>query len=60
METKIVVADFKKSAQVGFFDDVVSQMGDIDVGILVNNVGMKNLGTITAIQETFSNSKWKP
>lgn len=44
IKTKIVVADFKKSTDEGFFDNLMKDIGDIDISLLVNNVGVKNLG----------------
>jgi 17beta-estradiol 17-dehydrogenase / very-long-chain 3-oxoacyl-CoA reductase len=43
LQTKIVVADFSESSPA-FYDRVIAEIGDIDVSILVNNVGMAYLG----------------
>lgn len=39
VQTQIIVADFSKAASVEFFNDIIIQLGDLDVSVLVNNVG---------------------
>jgi len=43
-EIKIVIADFKKSLEPGFYDNVSNQLKDLDISILINNVGVGNTG----------------
>jgi len=40
VQTKIVIADFKNSNQEKFFDHIMTQIQNLDVSILVNNVGV--------------------
>lgn len=43
-EIKIVVADFKNSLDDGFYDKIYHQLKDLDISILVNNVGIGSPG----------------
>lgn len=45
IQTRIITADFTDSQREGFFERILEGLGDIDVGILVNNVGINNIGT---------------
>jgi len=40
IKTRTIIADFRQSTQPGFFDNIVNHLKDLDVGILVNNVGV--------------------
>lgn len=40
IKTRVVVADFVKSADEGFFEKIEAQIQDLDISILVNNVGI--------------------
>jgi len=39
-QTRFITADFKDSAEPLFFEKIVAQLDDLDIGILVNNVGI--------------------
>lgn len=39
-QTRVVVADFSRSFERGFFDEVARQVEDLDISLLVNNVGV--------------------
>jgi len=43
-EVKIVIADFKKSLEPGFYDKIYNQIKNLDISILINNVGVGNTG----------------
>jgi len=38
-QTKVIVADFAKSSDKGFFENIMDQLKGLDVSVLVNNVG---------------------
>ena len=40
---KVVVADFKNSLEEGFFDRIYKQIESLDIGLLVNNVGVSHV-----------------
>ena len=40
IKTQIVVADFSNSADLNLFDSIVEQIKDLDISILINNVGV--------------------
>ena len=40
IETKIIQADFTQADRLGFYEDIIDQLATLDVGILVNNVGL--------------------
>jgi len=40
VETKVVAADFSKVQEPGFMKAITTAVADLDVGVLVNNVGM--------------------
>ena len=44
IQTKIIVADFGNSGQDDFFRIVNRQLEGLDISILVNNVGISNIG----------------
>jgi len=39
IQVKPIVADFRNSAKEGFYDELHEKIGDLDISILVNNVG---------------------
>ena len=43
IETKIIQVDFTKADKPGFHEDIVDQLSALDVGILVNNVGLSHI-----------------
>lgn len=45
-----MVADFRESAEDNFFDVIIDQIKDLDLSILVNNVGVASGGTLTVAQ----------
>jgi len=44
IQTKVIISDFRKSAKEGFFEDIMAQLDDLDISILVNNVGIYKKG----------------
>ena len=44
IKVKYIVADFCDSAKDGFFNRIMSQLEGLDISILVNNVGISNIG----------------
>ncbi len=40
----MIIFDFSKSLQEGIFDEVVEKLKNLDIGLLVNNVGMLKYG----------------
>eukprot|EP01016_Furgasonia_blochmanni_P036305 TRINITY_DN4133_c0_g1_i4.p1 TRINITY_DN4133_c0_g1~~TRINITY_DN4133_c0_g1_i4.p1 ORF type:complete len:307 (+),score=55.75 TRINITY_DN4133_c0_g1_i4:50-970(+) len=41
VQTRIVLADFKRGTTADFYDDFYNQIKDLDVSILVNNAGVR-------------------
>ena len=39
IQTKVVVADFSKATNEAFFENIMNEVRDLDVSVLVNNVG---------------------
>ncbi len=46
VESRIIVADFANSYEEGFFETILQQIGDLDVSILINNVGVMIKGAL--------------
>ena len=44
VETRIVVADFAGATEMSFYDKIVKQVEDIDIGLVVLNAGVCNEG----------------
>ena len=42
IEVKIIRADFGRSLQDGFFEPIFKELDQLDVSVLVNNVGILN------------------
>jgi short-subunit dehydrogenase len=40
IETKIVIADFQEAQTIGFFQKIVDELKYLNIGILINNVGI--------------------
>ena len=40
VNTKIVQCDFSDSLEPGFFDKIMKEIGDLDISIWINNVGI--------------------
>ena len=55
INTMYLVADFSKSAEEGFFDKIQKHLSHLDVSILINNVGVLNVGPL----ESHSTSELK-
>jgi 17beta-estradiol 17-dehydrogenase / very-long-chain 3-oxoacyl-CoA reductase len=53
IKIKIVVADFHYAANLTFFDDIHNQIKDLDVSILVNNVGIDIIKPFEEISEEY-------
>jgi 17beta-estradiol 17-dehydrogenase / very-long-chain 3-oxoacyl-CoA reductase len=51
--TRIVVADFRFSGEQQFWDDISRQICDLDVSVLVNNVGINRTERFDTIDPTF-------
>ena len=43
VQTKTIQADFTYATEPGFHESIIDELGDIDIGILVNNVGISYL-----------------
>mmetsp|Transcript_17949 Transcript_17949/g.24102 ORF Transcript_17949/g.24102 Transcript_17949/m.24102 type:complete len:214 (-) Transcript_17949:390-1031(-) len=50
VKTKIVVADFAQNAKMSFYDEIVSQVKDLDIGLVVLNAGVSNSGFVGDIE----------
>lgn len=50
---RIVIADFHKASEPGFFDEIYDQIKELNVSILVNNVGVDYLEYFHQLDETF-------
>ena len=44
METRIVVADFSKNSNIEFYNEIMSKVSDLDIGLVVLNAGVLNSG----------------
>ena len=44
VETRIVVGDFSKNANLSYYNDLMSQVTDIDIGLVVLNAGVGHGG----------------
>ena len=44
VETRIVIANFAGSHNMAFYDAIIDQIKDIDVGLVVLNAGVANVG----------------
>jgi 17beta-estradiol 17-dehydrogenase / very-long-chain 3-oxoacyl-CoA reductase len=53
VQTRIVVADFRSSGEQQFWDDLARQICDIDVSVLVNNVGINRTEQFDTIDPSF-------
>jgi short-subunit dehydrogenase len=49
IQTKYIVADFSECGKEGFFETIVHALKDLDISILVNNVGISNIGIFHSI-----------
>lgn len=52
VDTKIVVANFVEVDQPGFFDNIFNQIKDVDVSLLINNVGVGHSHYLTKLSES--------
>ncbi len=50
-ETRLIVADFCKSYEADFYERIDSQLKDLDISILVNNVGLGHGGNFEEISD---------
>jgi len=50
-DVRIIIADFSQCLQENFFQDIIKQVEDLDISILVNNVGIRHLNIITKLYE---------
>lgn len=53
VKTKIIVANFSECHKEGFFTKILDQIKDLDVSMLVNNVGMSDRNYLTNFTEDF-------
>ena len=51
VETKYMVKDFTKSYQTDFFDDIMKETEELDVSVLVNNVGVGGSGPLESYKK---------
>lgn len=49
VETRIVVADFSYNSNLSFYNDLVSKVCDLDIGLVVLNAGVHNTGNFTEL-----------
>ena len=49
VQMRYVIADFDKNSNMAFYDNIVSQVQDIDIGLVVVNAGVANHGTFVKI-----------
>ena len=52
VETRIVIANFSGSHNMAFYDAIVDQIKDIDVGFVVLNAGVSNSGYFAITEST--------
>lgn len=50
---KIVVADFNKSCEPGFFDEIYDEIKELNISLLVNNVGVDLIDDFHVADEAF-------
>lgn len=51
VQVKCITADFKDSLKPGFFDKIYDEVKDLDISILVNNVGIASIDYFDKISE---------
>ena len=63
VKVKTIAADFSKCHHTGFFDPIVAEVKDLDLSILVNNVGIDSIErfdelTVDYIERTILINSW--
>ena len=53
VETKTIAVDFSKCHEPGFFDKIVEGTKDLDISILVNNVGIDSIERFDELSEEY-------
>lgn len=43
VETRIIIADFTECQREHFFEEIENQLRELDISMLINNVGMSNM-----------------
>ena len=49
VETRIIVGDFSNNANLTYYNDLMSKVSDLDIGLVVLNAGVANSGLISKI-----------
>ena len=44
MQTRYVVADFTGNSNIAFYENLMSQVADLDIGLVIINAGVGNAG----------------
>lgn len=44
MQTRIVIANFADQSNMVFYDKIMEQVSDLDIGLVVMNAGVANFG----------------
>jgi len=52
IKTRVIVADFTKASEEGFFENIAQQLEGLDVSVLVNNIGISKFSTFADLSET--------
>ena len=49
MQKKIVVANFAHNHNMAFYDNIMAQVADLDIGLAVLNAGVANSGRFLTV-----------
>lgn len=55
---RIVIADFVKCTELDFFDKIYEQIKDLDIGVLINNVGVSMVISSINLEKPFWKIEW--
>ena len=50
VQLKYVIADFAKNSKMEYYDRIMSEVQDIDIGLVVVNAGVGNFGKVADIE----------
>ena len=42
MQTRVVIANFSQNHNMAFYDSIMSQVNDIDIGLVILNAGVSH------------------
>ena len=51
VQTRVIVADFTKASEEGFFENISKQLQGLDISVLINNVGIGKASVFADIDE---------